>query len=115
MFTIFIKLALFPVSMDNKQSKLNGVFTMTGSNIRCVRCKGRKKLFKMNNGYSYTNTGGVEVKCPLCLGEGFTKPLEQAIEEIKEATSKHKSDKPTEKVCKDADKDRKNSDNYEEA
>jgi len=75
-----------------------------GSEIRCIRCKGRKKIFKTGNAYSYTNTGGIEVKCPLCLGEGVTKSLEAAIEDIKKINTKSKKekdfqndDKPTEK------------------
>ena len=58
---------------------------MENTKIRCVRCKGRKKMFKMNNGYTHTNMGAPEVECPLCLGKGFTLPLEAAIEEIKKA------------------------------
>jgi len=88
---------------------------MESTKIRCVRCKGRRKLFKMNSVYSYTNTGGVQVECPLCLGTGYTKPLEEAIAEAKEATSKHKLHKPKDEDCKDAENTRKTSDNYEEA
>lgn len=61
--------------------------------IRCVRCKGRKKLFKVGNIYSYTNTGGVEVNCPMCLGEGQTKSLEHAIEDAKKVNIKNNTDK----------------------
>ena len=39
---------------------------------RCLRCAGRKKMYKVGNAtcYSHTNTGGVLVDCPLCLGKG---------------------------------------------
>lgn len=50
--------------------------------IRCVRCQGRKKLYKINNGYSYLNTGGVLVNCPMCLGTGSTKSPQEIIDEI---------------------------------
>lgn len=86
---------------------------MEKGHIRCVRCQGRKKLFKINSGYSYTNTGGIEVKCPLCLGEGWTKPLEIAIEEAKQANHKH--DKSKERSSKDAEKNTESRDNYEQA
>lgn len=74
---------------------------MKGAMIRCVRCKGRKKLFKINGIYSYTNTGGVEIQCPMCLGNGFTKSLEEALEEIKKTNEQHKSEKIKEKDFKD--------------
>ena len=50
----------------------------------CVRCRGRKELYKVANIYSYTNTGGVKTKCPLCLGSGEMKSIDEAIEEIRE-------------------------------
>lgn len=37
---------------------------------RCFRCNGARKVFKMGSGYTVVNTGGVEVTCPLCNGEG---------------------------------------------
>lgn len=55
---------------------------------RCVRCKGRKKLFKLNSIYSYTNMGGVEVECPMCLGSGYNKPIAEAINEVKDEVEK---------------------------
>lgn len=79
---------------------------MKGAMIRCVRCKGRKKLFKINGIYSYTNTGGVEIQCPMCLGNGVTKSLEEAIAEIKKENTKHKSDKIKGKDFKDGEKSR---------
>jgi hypothetical protein len=74
---------------------------MKGAMIRCVRCKGRKKLFKINGIYSYTNTGGVEIQCPMCLGNGSTKSLEEALEEIKKVNEQNKSEKIKEKDFKD--------------
>jgi phage FluMu protein Com len=58
----------------------------------------------MNGGYTYTNTGGIEIKCPMCVGEGFTKSLSEAIEDVKKINTKNKKErefqndnKPTEK------------------
>ena len=83
---------------------------MKGSMIRCVRCKGRKKLFKINGIYSYTNTGGVEIQCPMCLGTGSTKSLEEAIQEMKKENAKHKSDKTKERDFEDGEKPRECAD-----
>ena len=60
--------------------------------IRCVRCKGQKKMFKVNSVYSHTNTGGIQVECPLCMGAGFTKSIEDSIAEMKKENIKHKKD-----------------------
>lgn len=56
--------------------------------IRCIRCNGRKKLYKMNNGYTHVNMGAPLVDCPMCLGIGIMKPLEHAKEEIREEAEK---------------------------
>lgn len=82
---------------------------MSGETIRCVRCKGRKKMFKVNSAYSITNTGGVEVQCPICLGTGCTKPLEEAIKEIKKSNEAAKPEKINQKGFKDEEKIRENS------
>lgn len=58
---------------------------------RCIRCKGRKKMYKVGGAYSFTNTGGVEVKCPMCLGEGSIKKLEKAVSDNKASVRKIKS------------------------
>jgi hypothetical protein len=58
--------------------------------MRCYRCSGRKKLFKINNCYSLTDTGGVEVTCPMCNGTGNIVPLETKIAELK---TKNESDR----------------------
>lgn len=83
---------------------------MKGAMIRCVRCKGRKKVFKINRIYSYTNTGGVEIQCPMCLGNGSIKSLEEAIEEIKKTNEQHKSDKIKGKDLKDGRESREFAD-----
>jgi len=44
-------------------------------------------MFKVGGGYSQLDTGGIEVTCPLCLGEGFTKNLAEALKDIKEITA----------------------------
>lgn len=53
--------------------------------VKCVRCHGRKKIFKFGAGYTFEDNGGVKVDCPLCMGEGMIEPLtceEEAIKEI---------------------------------
>jgi hypothetical protein len=62
---------------------------MQGSKIRCVRCKGRKKMFFVNGGYTSVNMGAVEKDCPMCLGEGYIASLKQAIEEITQENSSY--------------------------
>ena len=52
--------------------------------MRCLRCKGRKKMFKIGSAYSHLDTGGKEIKCPMCLGEGKVKTLENVIADFKE-------------------------------
>lgn len=88
-----------------EETGVNSVIT------RCVRCKGRKKLFKLNSIYSYTNTGGVEVECPMCLGTGINKPLINACSEIKEEVEKRyekiKAQKSKEKDFTDEKTDEK--------
>lgn len=54
------------------------------TNIRCIRCRGRKKIYKVGKIYSYTNTGGVEVNCPMCNGEGNIKNIRDGLKEITE-------------------------------
>lgn len=56
---------------------------MSDQKVLCMRCRGRKKIFKVGNAYSFTNTGGVEVTCPMCNGDGRIKPLDQAILDLK--------------------------------
>lgn len=77
---------------------------MKGALVRCVRCKGRKKLFKVAGAYSYVDTGGEKVDCPMCLGSGSTKSLADALEDIKELNSKKKSVDTQEKDFDNGDK-----------
>lgn len=51
----------------------------------CLRCCGRKKVFKIGGGYSHINTGGIEVGCPLCLAKGQIKHLDKAIVDVTQA------------------------------
>jgi uncharacterized protein CbrC (UPF0167 family) len=80
------------------------------SMIRCVRCEGRKKLFKVGSIYSYTNTGGALVECPMCLGTGYTQSLAEALEEIQKSITQDKSEKIKERGCKDAEIKEKSDD-----
>lgn len=52
--------------------------------MRCPRCNGRKKLYKMNSGYSHVNCGGPEVECPMCQGKGECETPEAVIERGKQ-------------------------------
>lgn len=61
---------------------------------KCIRCHGRKKLFKTGGAYSFVDTGGVFVDCPMCLGEGKIKTLEQAVKDSKEKLEKQATSKP---------------------
>ena len=54
---------------------------MTDKKIRCVRCCGRKKLYKIATAYSNIDNGGIKVDCPLCLGEGKIEPFAEVIED----------------------------------
>ncbi len=38
---------------------------------RCIRCRGRKKLYKVRGGWCLENSGGVLTDCPMCLGDGL--------------------------------------------
>ncbi len=44
----------------------------------------------MGNGYSLTNSGGVEVNCPYCAGVGSVKTIESALQEVTKKVEKHK-------------------------
>lgn len=44
-----------------------------------MRCKGLKNIFQVGNCYSLINTGGKPVKCPMCLGEGKIKTLQEFL------------------------------------
>ena len=51
--------------------------------MRCPRCRGMKKMYKIANGYSAVNCGGPPpVDCPMCLGDGVVKTLEEAAKEV---------------------------------
>jgi len=69
-----------------------------------MRCKGRKKLYKVRGAYSHTNTGGIEVECPMCNGVGRVKTLDAAL---KDANEKVKTAPPEKKDLKDAEKEGK--------
>ena len=57
---------------------------MQEQKIRCMRCRGKKKIYKTMGGYSHANTGGVLVDCPLCLGVGRIQKMEDALKSIQE-------------------------------
>lgn len=55
---------------------------MKENHMRCLRCRGLKKMFKLGNGYSEVDAGGISVDCPMCLGIGTVKTLESVLKEI---------------------------------
>lgn len=59
--------------------------------IMCPRCHGRQKIYTIPGGYSHVNTGGDLVSCPMCLGSGKVKALEDVLKDVE---SKKKSSKP---------------------
>lgn len=73
---------------------------MTDEMVRCMRCKGSKKMYKVRSVYSHTNTGGILQDCPMCLGEGKVKTLVRVLKDIedgkKEEKQKRKYTKRTE-------------------
>lgn len=65
----------------------------------CIRCKGRKTLYKLGGGYTFTNMGGKEVKCPMCLGEGKIKSMDALVKASKKkALKKEIQDDQREKI-----------------
>lgn len=76
---------------------------MEENKIRCMRCRGKKKVYKIMGGYSHVNSGGKEVDCPMCLGVGKILKLEDAlrkVEEIKLESHEGKKGKSREKIQK---------------
>lgn len=57
---------------------------MQSNNRRCFRCNGQKKLFKIGSAYSLKDTGGKEVTCPLCNGDGNIPQLKDVAAPKKE-------------------------------
>ncbi len=69
---------------------------MDAGKIRCPRCAGLKKVYKIgkgDGGYSQVNSGGLLVSCPMCLGEGSIKKLEDAAPEVVEEVTKKVTNK----------------------
>ena len=56
----------------------------------CIRCHGRKRLYKAMGGWSFTDMGGAIADCPMCLGEGKIKktPAEELFKEEKKEEMK---------------------------
>jgi|SRR5712675_1336635 len=47
---------------------------------RCIRCRGRKKLYKTNGAWSFENSGGTLTDCILCLGTGLIDLPDDGVE-----------------------------------
>lgn len=54
---------------------------MNNNQMRCPRCLGNKKMYKMGSGYCAVDCGGAKVDCPMCLGVGTVKTREQVLKE----------------------------------
>lgn len=63
----------------------------------CMRCKGRKKVYRIMGGYSHVNSGGVEIECPMCNGTGKHKTLEAATEDAEKTVRKYKKEDANER------------------
>jgi len=59
---------------------------MQNNQIICPRCSGLKKMYKVGDGWSSVNFGGVKADCPLCVGVGKIKSLETALNELEVST-----------------------------
>lgn len=53
---------------------------------RCMRCHGRKRIFKVGNAYCLVDSGGVAVDCPMCLGKGIIQTLDSKIDTLTSTT-----------------------------
>lgn len=42
---------------------------------RCIRCRGRRKLYHMMGGWCFDNSGGTLQNCPMCDGKGHIDPI----------------------------------------
>lgn len=60
--------------------------------IRCYRCAGSGKVYKIGGGYSQVNIGGEHISCPFCSGCGKIEKLseEKKMEFLKESKAKKK-------------------------
>lgn len=56
----------------------------------CMRCEGRKKIYKVGSIYSHQDTGGVQVDCPLCLGKGKVKVLDAVFKDVEKKKLRNK-------------------------
>lgn len=73
-------------------------YLMEQNEMICMRCHGRKKIYKMGAGYSHVDIGGVKVDCPMCLGSGVVKTIEEALKEV-DTKSKSRKIKDEETVA----------------
>lgn len=64
---------------------------------RCIRCNGRKQMYKLNNTYTHANFGGALVNCPMCAGKGIIKTLDAFLAEQESKTPTKRGRKHAEK------------------
>jgi hypothetical protein len=79
---------------------------MSSIKKRCFRCNGQKKLFKISSGYSKVDTGGNEVDCPLCNGDGIII-MPKNVSEIKVEEKKDLDDDKERVEAKEDDSEKR--------
>jgi len=79
---------------------------------RCIRCHGRKKLYKAMGGWCFDNSGGELKDCPLCLGAGVIDviPPEDItlvcqMADLEEKDYEQKEKRPRKKSKKESEKE----------
>lgn len=50
----------------------------------CTRCRGNKKMYLINGGYTSADFGGKQVDCPCCLGTGRMKSNDEVLKQLDE-------------------------------
>jgi hypothetical protein len=65
---------------------------------RCIRCSGRKKMYKVRGGWSHENSGGTLQDCPLCLGKGLIDVIPPKIESTPDKIEEKKDDRVRQRI-----------------
>lgn len=67
---------------------------------RCIRCRGRKKLYKAMGGWCFDNTGGTLQNCPMCDGKGNIDPV-PVIDSVPDCNKESESGKKRRRKVKE--------------